>query len=72
MIVAKAGEFRPADLEAICYSAKRMAIARDDTELPPRNWSDSSAAMNRVCRCSSDRYPVFRATSEGLNRRRGP
>jgi hypothetical protein len=41
----------PADLEAICDSAKRMAMRRmpqDATELPPLVWADFSTAMSRV------------------------
>jgi transitional endoplasmic reticulum ATPase len=41
----------PADLEAICNSAKRMAMRRmthDGDELPPLSWSDFSEAMKRV------------------------
>ena len=41
----------PADLEAICNSAKRMAMRRmkhDGDELPPLEWSDFTEAMKRV------------------------
>ena len=41
----------PADLEAICNSAKRMAMRRmaDDADsLPPLTWNDFSDAMKRV------------------------
>jgi transitional endoplasmic reticulum ATPase len=41
----------PADLEAICNSAKRMAMRRmahDGDELPPLAWSDFTEAMKRV------------------------
>lgn len=41
----------PADLEAICHSAKRMAMRRmaeDAEELPPLIWSDFTEAMKRV------------------------
>ena len=41
----------PADLEAVCNSAKRMAMRRmsyDGDELPPLTWSDFSDAMMRV------------------------
>ena len=41
----------PADLEAICNSAKRMAMRRmehDEDELPPLAWSDFTEAMKRV------------------------
>lgn len=41
----------PADLEAICNSAKRMAMRRmadDGDELPPLTWSDFTEAMKRV------------------------
>lgn len=41
----------PADLEAICNSAKRMAMRRmehDGDELPPLAWSDFTQAMKRV------------------------
>jgi transitional endoplasmic reticulum ATPase len=41
----------PADLEAICKSAKRFAMRRlpeDGTELPPLEWDDFAQAMKRV------------------------
>ena len=41
----------PADLEAICNSAKRMAMRRmaeDAEQLPPLVWSDFTDAMKRV------------------------
>ena len=41
----------PADLEAICHSAKRMAMRRmpeDAQELPPLIWNDFTEAMKRV------------------------
>ena len=41
----------PADLDAICNSAKRMAMRRmaeDAEELPPLVWSDFTDAMERV------------------------
>jgi transitional endoplasmic reticulum ATPase len=41
----------PADLEAICNSAKRMAMRRmahDRDELPPLVWRDFAEAMKRV------------------------
>ena len=41
----------PADLEAICNSAKRMAMRRmaeDAEELPPLVWNDFTEAMKRV------------------------
>jgi transitional endoplasmic reticulum ATPase len=41
----------PADLEAICNSAKRMAMRRmahDGDDLPPLAWSDFTEAMKRV------------------------
>ena len=41
----------PADLEAICGSAKRMAMRRmaeDAEELPPLVWNDFTEAMKRV------------------------
>jgi transitional endoplasmic reticulum ATPase len=41
----------PADLEAICNSAKRMAMRRmadDADELPPLTWSDFTEAIKRV------------------------
>ena len=41
----------PADLEAICNSAKRMAMRRmvhDGDELPPLVWNDFTEAMKRV------------------------
>ena len=41
----------PADLEAICNSAKRMAMRRmadSAEELPPLVWNDFTEAMKRV------------------------
>jgi transitional endoplasmic reticulum ATPase len=41
----------PADLEAVCHSAKRMAMRRmaeDAEELPPLVWNDFTEAMKRV------------------------
>ena len=40
----------PADLEAICNSAKRMAMRRwpNAEELPPLVWNDFTEAMKRV------------------------
>lgn len=41
----------PADLEAVCNSAKRMAMRRmaeDAEELPPLVWNDFTEAMKRV------------------------
>ena len=41
----------PADLEAVCQSAKRMAMRRmaeDAEELPPLVWNDFTEAMKRV------------------------
>jgi transitional endoplasmic reticulum ATPase len=41
----------PADLEAICHRAKRMAMRRmaeDAEELPPLIWNDFTEAMKRV------------------------
>jgi len=41
----------PADLEAICNSAKRMAMRRmahDANSLPPLTWNDFDEAMKRV------------------------
>ncbi len=41
----------PADLEAICHSAKRMAMRRmaeDAEQLPPLVWNDFTEAMKRV------------------------
>jgi SpoVK/Ycf46/Vps4 family AAA+-type ATPase len=41
----------PADLEAICNSAKRMAMRRmahDTDSLPPLTWNDFNEAMKRV------------------------
>ena len=41
----------PADLEAICNSAKRMAMRRmahDGDDLPPLTWRDFTEAMKRV------------------------
>jgi hypothetical protein len=41
----------PADLQAICTAAKRMAFNRLTTgdQLPPLNWLDFDKAINRVC-----------------------
>ena len=40
----------PADLQAICAAAKRMAFNRiaNSDQLPPLNWSDFEKATNRV------------------------
>ena len=41
----------PADLDAICNSAKRMAMRRmaeDAEELPPLVWADFTEALKRV------------------------
>ena len=40
----------PADLEAICTTAKRMALNRNGSadEVPPLNWSDFEKALQRV------------------------
>jgi SpoVK/Ycf46/Vps4 family AAA+-type ATPase len=40
----------PADLEAICITAKRMAFNRNGSaeEVPPLNWSDFEKAIQRV------------------------
>jgi SpoVK/Ycf46/Vps4 family AAA+-type ATPase len=41
----------PADLEAICNSAKRMAMRRmvhHEEDLPPLAWTDFTEAMKRV------------------------
>ena len=41
----------PADLEAVCQSAKRMAMRRmaeDAEELPPLVWNDFTEAMKRI------------------------
>jgi len=41
----------PADLDAICNSAKRMAMRRmaeDAEDLPPLVWNDFTEAMKRV------------------------
>jgi hypothetical protein len=40
----------PADLQAICTAAKRMAFTRiaDSDRLPPLNWSDFERATERV------------------------
>ena len=50
-LAARLNGVSPADLEAICNSAKRMAMrrmAQDGTELPPLTWTDFSAAIDRV------------------------
>jgi transitional endoplasmic reticulum ATPase len=50
-LAARLNGVSPADLEAICNSAKRMAMrrmAQDATELPPLTWTDVSAAIDRV------------------------
>ena len=41
----------PADLEAVCTSAKRMAVRRmahDTDELPPLMWDDFAQALRRI------------------------
>ena len=40
----------PADLQAICTAAKRMAFNRmaNSDQLPPLNWSDFERATERV------------------------
>jgi len=51
LLAEKLSGVSPADLEAICNSAKRMAMRRmadDGDELPPLTWSDFTEAMKRV------------------------
>ena len=51
VLAEKLSGVSPADLEAICNSAKRMAMRRmehDGDELPPLAWSDFTEAMKRV------------------------
>ena len=51
LLAEKLSGVSPADLEAVCNSAKRMAMRRmshDGDELPPLTWSDFSNAMRRV------------------------
>ena len=41
----------PADLEAICRAAKRLALRRmpdDANTIPPLEWDDFAQAMQRV------------------------
>jgi len=51
VLVERLKGISPADLEAICHSAKRMAMRRmaeDAEELPPLIWNDFTEAMKRV------------------------
>ena len=51
LLAEKLSGISPADLEAICNSAKRMAMrrmAQDADPLPPLVWSDFAEAMKRV------------------------
>ena len=51
LLVERLKGVSPADLEAICHSAKRMAMRRmaeDAEELPPLIWNDFTEAMKRV------------------------
>jgi transitional endoplasmic reticulum ATPase len=51
LLVERLKGISPADLEATCHSAKRMAMRRmaeDAEELPPLTWNDFTEAMNRV------------------------
>jgi transitional endoplasmic reticulum ATPase len=51
LIAERLSGVSPADIEAICNSAKRMAMRRmpnDGDELPPLVWSDFTEAMKRV------------------------
>lgn len=51
LLVERLKGISPADLEAICHSAKRMAMRRmaeDAEELPPLIWNDFIEAMKRV------------------------
>ena len=51
LLVERLKGISPADLEAICHSAKRMAMRRmaeDAEELPPLIWNDFTEAMKRV------------------------
>ena len=50
-IASRLNGMSPADLQAICTAAKRMAFNRLTTgdQLPPLNWLDFDKAINRVC-----------------------
>lgn len=51
LLAERLGGVSPADLEAICNSAKRMAMRRMEHEgddLPPLAWNDFTEAMRRV------------------------
>jgi len=49
-IAKRLGGLAPADLQAICTAAKRMAFNRiaNSDQLPPLNWSDFEKATERV------------------------
>jgi transitional endoplasmic reticulum ATPase len=49
-IAALLNGFAPADLRAICITAKRMAFNRSTKadQLPPLNWSDFDKAVDRI------------------------
>jgi ATP-dependent Zn protease len=49
-IAARLNGFAPADLQAICITAKRMAFNRSTKadQLPPLNWSDFDKAVDRI------------------------
>jgi transitional endoplasmic reticulum ATPase len=49
-IAERLNGFAPADLQAICTAAKRMAFNRANQadQLPPLNWSDFDKAIGRV------------------------
>jgi SpoVK/Ycf46/Vps4 family AAA+-type ATPase len=50
-LVDRLNGMSPADLEAVCSSAKRMAMRRmpyDAEELPPLTWEDFAEALKRV------------------------
>src|SRR5271166_3948908 len=49
-IAKRLGGLAPADLQAICTAAKRMAFNRiaNSDQLPPLNWSDFDRATERV------------------------
>jgi len=49
-VAARMAGLAPADLEAICNTAKRFAFSRADqgVTLPPLAWSDFEKALHRV------------------------
>ena len=50
VLAARLNGLAPADLQAICTAAKRMAFNRlaNGDQLPPLNWSDFENALRRV------------------------